>query len=188
MSELFQAAKRSMELRGDGGTGWSLGWKVNTWARFKEGNRAKVLISNLLSLVKSDDPISFTEGGVYANLFDAHPPFQIDGNFALTAGIAEMLVQSHQGYIELLPASPDAWAEGYVKGLRARGGFRSIFVEGGQWEEAKITSSSNEECLLYSDKVIAVYTVSGAEVPLIIINGLYRFPAVAGQTYLLKAI
>ncbi|MGM0879920.1 MAG: glycoside hydrolase family 95 protein [Bacillota bacterium] len=187
--ELFHAAKRSMELRGDGGTGWSLGWKVNMWARFKDGNRARALISNLLSLVKNDDPISFTKGGVYANMFDAHPPFQIDGNFAVTAGIAEMLVQSHQGYIELLPALPDSWAEGYVKGLRARGGFQiDICWRDGQWEEAQITSSGNEECVLYSDKAIAVYdAVSGNEVALHHNgDGLYRFPAEAGQTCLIK--
>jgi alpha-L-fucosidase 2 len=187
--ELFQAAKRSMELRGDGGTGWSLGWKVNMWARFKDGNRAKLLISNLLSLVKSNDPISFTKGGVYANLFDAHPPFQIDGNFAVTAGIAEMLVQSHQGYIELLPALPDAWSEGYVKGLRARGGFQiNLSWKDGQWQEAEVAASVNDECVLYSNRRIAVYdTETGATIAHYD-NGeeLYRFPTEAGKTYVVK--
>lgn len=162
--ELMEAARQSLIYRGDAGTGWSLAWKINFWARFLDGDHANSMIQMLLS--SAIDPDRESSGGSYPNLFDAHPPFQIDGNFGGAAGIIEMLMQSHQGYIHLLPALPSDWNEGEIEGLRARNGFELSF----SWENHQLRS-------------LNVKSLAGQPLKIKYRNKMIEQPTQKGETY-----
>lgn len=174
------AMKTTLNTRGDEGTGWSRAWKLNFWARLRDGNRAHSLLKGCMNLTSN---YSQAPGGVYKNLFDAHPPFQIDGNFGVTSGMAEMLIQSQGGAIELLPSLPDVWKEGAFEGMRARGGYQ---VDA-KWQDGCIREvtivkdkGDNEDCII-KFRGAGSATVTGANVKERIGNNQIIVEAVVNQ-------
>ncbi len=161
---LLESAKNSLNRRGDEGTGWAIAWRACLWARLKDGNRTLSLLSKQLNLTR-EERIMVLGGGTYPNLFCAHPPFQIDGNFGFAAAVVEMLVQSHAGYIDILPALPDAWTDGEAKGLILRGGYEADFKwRDGRLTEFKIRAKKDGKLRIKIDSEIKeVYLEAGKE-------------------------
>ena len=168
--ELAEACKVTLSHRGDGGTGWSRAWKINFWARLLDGDHAFILIKNLIVPSTTNETDMRDKGGLYYNLFVAHPPFQIDGNFGFTSGINEMLLQSHlrdnngDCYQDLLPALPSKFSSGKISGIRGRGGFEiEIVWENNELISAKVKSlAGNKLNLRYKDSVISTDTNPGS--------------------------
>jgi len=164
--KLAAACRKSLEIKGDESTGWSKGWRINLWARLQDGNHAYKMYRELLQFVEpSGLHTDYSKGGgTYPNLFDAHPPFQIDGNFGGAAGVVEMLLQSHEGFIHLLPALPDAWPNGKISGLRARGGFEvSMDWSNGQLVKVKVLAKKRGKATLVSNGIERVVELNAGE-------------------------
>lgn len=188
-SELANACRKTLELRGDNGTGWSLAWKINFWARLLDGNHAYKLFRNLLSVVDVREE-NYDGGGSYVNLFCAHPPFQIDGNFGGLSGMTEMLIQSHEDVIHLLPALPSKWNEGRISGVCARNGFVvDMTWKNGALTEGRIVSKLGRYCELRTSspvKVSGVDVISQKEETAWGTFYLTRFATETGKAYRLK--
>ena len=187
-ADTANAARQSMLTRGDGGTGWSRAWKISLWARLLDGNHAHKLLKAALALATAENvQMGGFAAGVYENLFDAHPPFQIDGNFGATAGMAEMLLQSHLGYLHILPALPDAWRDGSVEGLRAAGNFTlSISWEKKQPTSVTIHSGSGKTVDIYinqADRLSSITDVGGKSITFTRNGNHISFPTKSGKTY-----
>ncbi|KAA6351927.1 hypothetical protein EZS27_000724 [termite gut metagenome] len=179
------AMKNTLNTRGDDGTGWSKAWKINFWARLRDGNHAHTLLKSALSLTYVGNPANI--GGVYQNLFDTHPPFQIDGNFGATAGVTEMLLQSQGDCIELLPALPGDWSQGVFKGIKARGNFElAIQWNGGVIDALEIKSNVGNDCAIKYDNIqgFTVKERGGSVItPTVLADNKIVFPTTAGTIY-----
>ncbi len=181
-----KAARKTLELRGDGGTGWSLAWKINFWARLLDGDHAYTMLRNLLHLTGQTGTDYADGGGTYANLFDAHPPFQIDGNFGGIAGMTQLLLQSYGGEIQLLPALPAAWQAGEIKGLKAKGDFEvNLQWKSGKLNRVQLKSNSGSVARLRTAQPIKVAGVDAKSVKTEI-GYITSFSTKTGKTYQIR--